>query len=41
MRDIAWSEGTWTHQPVSVADGGNDLVVEAAEVAKLAVASQR
>lgn len=31
MRDIAWSEGTWTHRPVSVVEGGNDLIVEAAE----------
>lgn len=31
MRDIAWSEGTWSHEPVSSAVNGGALVVEAAE----------
>jgi regulation of enolase protein 1 (concanavalin A-like superfamily) len=31
MKEIAWSEGTWSRQPISVNEDGRHLVVEAAE----------
>jgi regulation of enolase protein 1 (concanavalin A-like superfamily) len=31
MKTIAWSEGTWSRQPISVNEDGRHLVVEAAE----------
>ena len=31
MRDISWSEGTWTNEPAEVSHRGNDLLVTAVE----------
>jgi regulation of enolase protein 1 (concanavalin A-like superfamily) len=31
MKEIAWSGGTWSRQPISVQEDGRHLVVEAAE----------
>lgn len=31
MTDIAWSDGRWTHPPVSVTEDAGDLIVTAAE----------